>query len=70
MRLRLSDAATFAFLAEHYNTQAEVCLQLARATISPVKDSWLELCRRVDEAGARDRRESCAGTEIGPLPTH
>jgi len=43
MRLRLSDAATFAFLAEHYNTQAEVCLQLARATVSPVKDSWLEL---------------------------
>jgi hypothetical protein len=43
MKLRLSDAATFAFLVEHYNAQAEVCLQLARATVSPVKDSWLEL---------------------------
>ena len=43
MRLRLSVVAAFAFLAEHYDTQAEVCLQLARATVSPVKDSWLEL---------------------------
>ena len=42
-RLRLSDAAAFAFLAEHYHTQAEVCHQLARVTVSPVKDGWLEL---------------------------
>jgi hypothetical protein len=43
MRLRLSDAAASALLAEHYNTQAEVCLQMARVTMSPVKDVWLEL---------------------------
>ena len=43
MRLRLSDVAAFTFLAEHYHTQAEVCLQMARVTVSPVKDGWLEL---------------------------
>ena len=29
MRLRLSDAATFALWAEHYHWQAEVCHQIA-----------------------------------------
>jgi hypothetical protein len=43
MRLRLSDAAALALLAEHYNTQAEMSLQMARVTVSPVKDGWLEL---------------------------
>jgi hypothetical protein len=42
MRLRLSDAAPFALLAEHYRTQAEVCHQMARITVSPLKDGWLE----------------------------
>ena len=43
MRLRLSDAATSAFLAEHYRAQAEVCHQMARMTVSPFKEGWLEL---------------------------
>jgi len=43
MRLRLSDAATFAVLAEHYRMQAEVCQQMARTTVSPFKEGWQEL---------------------------
>ena len=43
MRLRLSDVAASAFLADNYHTQAEICLQMARVTLSPVKDGWLEL---------------------------
>jgi hypothetical protein len=42
MRLRLSDAATSAVLAEHYSTQATVCHQMARMTVSPFKEVWLE----------------------------
>ena len=43
MRLRLSDAATSAVLAEHYCAQAEMCHQMARMTLSPFKEGWLEL---------------------------
>jgi hypothetical protein len=43
MRLRLSDAATSAVLAEHYRTQAEVCRQMALMTVKPFKEVWLEL---------------------------
>jgi hypothetical protein len=42
MRLRLSDAVTSAALAEHYRTQAEMCHQMARMTVSPFKEGWLE----------------------------
>ena len=43
MKLSLSDAAPSAVLAEHYRTQAEVCHQVARMTVSPFKEGWLEL---------------------------
>src|SRR5262245_33445575 len=43
MRLRLSDAATSAVLAEHYSAQAEMCHQAARMAVSPFKEGWLEL---------------------------
>jgi hypothetical protein len=43
MRLRLSDAATSAVLAEYYHAQAEVCQQMARMTVSPFKEVWLGL---------------------------
>ena len=43
MRLRLSDAATFAVLAEHYRTEAATCHQMARVTVSPFKEGWVEL---------------------------
>jgi len=43
MRLRLSDAASFAVLAEHYSSQAQLCHQMARVTVSPFKEGWLEL---------------------------
>jgi hypothetical protein len=43
MRLRLSDVAPSAVLAEHYRVQAELCHQMARMTVSPFKEGWLEL---------------------------
>jgi hypothetical protein len=43
MRLRLSDAATSAVLAEHHRTQAMACQQMALITLSPFRDIWLEL---------------------------
>ena len=43
MRLRLSDVAPSAVLAEHYRVHAELCNQVARATVSPFKEGWLEL---------------------------
>jgi hypothetical protein len=43
MRLPLSDAATAAALAEYYRAQAELCHQMARMTVSPFKEGWLEL---------------------------
>jgi hypothetical protein len=42
MRLRLSDAASSSVLAEHYRAQAEMCHQMARMTVSPFKEGWLE----------------------------
>ena len=42
MRLRLSDATTSAVLAAHYREQAEMCHQMARMTVSPFKEGWLE----------------------------
>jgi len=42
MRLRLSDAVSFAFLADQYRTHAETCRQMALITVSPLKEGWLE----------------------------
>jgi len=42
MRLRLSDAASFEFLAEQYRAQAEMCRQMAMVTVSPFKEGWQE----------------------------
>jgi len=57
MRLRLSDAATSAVLAEHYGTQADVCHQMARMTVSPFKEGWLELAEEWTKL-AREAREA------------
>jgi hypothetical protein len=43
MRIRLSDAATSAVLAEHFRTQAAACHQMALMSVSPFKEVWLEL---------------------------
>jgi hypothetical protein len=43
MRIRLSDAATSAVLAEHYRTHAAACQQMALISVSPFKEVWLEL---------------------------
>ena len=56
MRVRLSDAATSAVLAEHYRMQAEVCHQMARITVGPVKEVWLELAAEWTKL-AREREE-------------
>jgi hypothetical protein len=56
MRVRLSDAATSAVLAEHYRMQAEVCHQMARITVSPVNEVWLELAAEWTKL-AREREE-------------
>jgi hypothetical protein len=58
MRLRLSDVAPSAVLAEHYRVQAELCNQMARATVSPFKEGWLEL--------AEERRKLARETEAKP----
>ena len=42
MRLCLSDAASFAVLAEHYRSQAQMCRQMALVTVNPFKEGWLE----------------------------
>ena len=41
LRLCLSDAASFAVLAEHYRSQAQMCRQMALATVTPFKEGWL-----------------------------
>ena len=33
---------TSAVLVEHFNAQAEMCHQMARMTVSPFKEGWLE----------------------------
>lgn len=55
MRLRLSDVAPSAVLAEHYRVQAELCHQMARMTVSPFKEGLAGACCRVDEFGAGNR---------------
>jgi hypothetical protein len=42
MRLCLSDAASFAVLAEHYRSQAQMCRQMALVPVKPFKEGWLE----------------------------
>jgi hypothetical protein len=56
LRVRLSDVATSAVLAEHYRMQAEVCHQMARVTVSPVKEVWLELAAEWTKL-ARERED-------------
>lgn len=43
MKLQSGDVAPSAVLAEHYRVQAELCRQMARMTMSPFKEGWLEL---------------------------
>jgi hypothetical protein len=45
MRLSLSDAASFAWLAEHYRSQAVMCRQMAFVTSGPIKEGWLEFAQ-------------------------
>jgi len=64
MRLRLSDAATSSFLAEHYRAQAEMCQQMARMTVSPFKEGWLEFAAEWTNLA----REQEAKAKLTPSP--
>jgi hypothetical protein len=52
----ISRLGSSAVLAEHYRMQAEVCHQMARITVSPVKEVWLELAAEWTKL-AREREE-------------
>jgi hypothetical protein len=60
MRLRLGDAASSPVLAEHFRAQAEMCHQMARITVSPFKEGWLEFAaewtKLAQEAEAQQRQ--------------
>ena len=64
MRLRLSDAATAAVLAEHYRTQAAACQQMALMSVRPFREVWLELAaewtKLADEQEAQASRADCS----------
>ena len=62
MRLRLSDATTSAVLAEHYRAQAEMCHQMARMTVSPFKEGWLEFAAEWTKL-AQEQEEKATPTE-------
>ena len=53
MRLRLSDAVNPAVLVEHLGAQAEMCHQMARMTVSPFKEGWLEFAAEWTSAKAK-----------------
>jgi hypothetical protein len=60
MRLRLSDATTSAVLAEHY--RAQMCHQMARMTVSPFKEGWLEFAAEWTNL-AREQEEKAKPAE-------
>jgi hypothetical protein len=62
MRLRLSDATTSAVLLGHYRAQAEMCHQMARRTVSPFKDDWLEFGAEWTKL-AREQEEKAKPTD-------
>jgi hypothetical protein len=68
MRLRLSDAATAAVLAEHYRTQAAACQQMALMSVSPFKEVWLELAAGGQSWSARRSRGSGKAALIAYVP--
>jgi hypothetical protein len=63
MRLRLSDAAPLAFLAEHYRAQAEVCHQMARTTVSPLRDGWLEFAAEWTKLASETEAKAALGQQ-------
>jgi hypothetical protein len=68
MRLRLSDVTTSAVLLEHYRAQAEMCHQMARMTVSPFKEGWLEFAAEWTKL-AREQEEKAKPT-YSELPEH
>jgi hypothetical protein len=61
LRLCLSNAASFAVLAEHYRSQAQMCRQMALVPVNPSKEGWLEFAREwtklAEETEAKAERE-------------
>ena len=65
MRLRLSDATTSAVLGAHYREQAEMCHQMARMTVSPFKEGWLEFAAEWTKlAREQEEKPKPAGSEM------
>jgi hypothetical protein len=58
MRLRLSDAASSAVLAEHHGMQAMACQQMALITLSPFRDVWLDLAAKWTKLAQEQRTEA------------
>jgi hypothetical protein len=58
----LTDAASSTVLTEHFRSQAETCHQMARISVNPFKQVWLELAaewtKLAQEAEAKARKEA------------
>ncbi len=62
MKLRSGDVAPSAVLAEHYRLQAELCHQMARMTMSPFREGWVELAaewKKLVREKSRKRMAAC-----------
>jgi hypothetical protein len=57
LRLCLSDAASFAALAEHYRSQAQTCRQMALATVNPFNEGWLAFAAEWTKRRRRQRQK-------------
>ena len=68
MRLRLSDAATAAALAEYYRAQAQVCQQMALMTVSPFNEGWLALAAEWAKLAQEQEAEAEADAEAEAKP--
>jgi hypothetical protein len=67
MRLRLGDATTSAVLAAHYREQAEMCHQMARMTVSPFKEGWLEFAAEWTKLASKRKRQSLLSQKCPPV---
>ena len=61
MRLRLSDAVGFAFLAEQYRTHAETCRRMASVTVGPGRRCGYRRKSLDQSAAARGPRDGSEG---------
>jgi len=70
MKLRLSDSASFAALAEHFGLQAEMCRQMALTAARPFKESWLELAAEWTKLAEETEAKSGGKPDDAPGGNH